>query len=138
MPLRVIKDEAEIAIMRKAGAITEAAYQATLSNLRHGMNNLDLISEVQYQLKKHGAQTDSFVTSFYNMGPNYPFACNREEMLLVPLEPRSLSHMIWAASMKATAMILAARSTLVSRTPNIAMSMHWSWVRKQECGTQGG
>lgn len=88
MPLRVIKDEDEIAIMRKAGAITEAAYQATLGNLRHGMNNLDLVSEVQYQLKKHGAQTDSFVTSFYNMGPNYPFAFhNREEMLLVPLEP---------------------------------------------------
>ncbi|MCB0061619.1 MAG: aminopeptidase P family protein [Caldilineaceae bacterium] len=88
MPLRVIKDEEEIAIMRKAGEITEAAYRATLPNLRHGMTNLDLISEVQYQLKKHGAQTDSFVTSFYNMGPHYPFAFhNREEMLLVPLEP---------------------------------------------------
>ena len=88
MPLRVIKDEEEIAIMRKAGAITEAAYQATLANLRHGMTNLDLITEVQYQLKKHGAKTESFVTSFYNMGPNYPFAFhNRDEMLLVPLEP---------------------------------------------------
>jgi Xaa-Pro aminopeptidase len=88
MPLRRIKEAAEIAIMRKAGEITEAAYAATVANLRHGMNNLDLISEVQYQLKKHGAQTDSFVTSFYNMGPNYPFAFhNREEMLLVPLEP---------------------------------------------------
>ena len=88
MPMRVIKEEEEIAIMRKAGEITEAAYHATLANLRHGMTNLDLITEVQYQLKKHGAQTESFVTSFYNMGPNYPFAFhNREEMLLVPLEP---------------------------------------------------
>jgi len=88
MPLRMIKDEAEIAILRKAGEITEAAYQATLANLRHGMNTLDLTTEVQYQLKKHGAQTESFVTSFYNMGPTYPFAFhNREEMLLVPLEP---------------------------------------------------
>ena len=88
MPLRRIKEEAEIAVMRQAGAITEAAYQATVAQLRHGMTNLDLISEVQYQLKKHGAQSDSFVTSFYNMGPNYPFAFhNREEMLLVPLEP---------------------------------------------------
>lgn len=88
MPLRVLKDEAEIAVMRKAGAITEAAYQATLRRLRHGMTNLDLITEVQYQLKKHGAKTESFVTSFYNMGKHYPFNFhNREEVLLTPLEP---------------------------------------------------
>ncbi|MEM7126513.1 MAG: Xaa-Pro peptidase family protein [Chloroflexota bacterium] len=88
MPLRVTKDEDEIAIMKKAGEITELAFAATLPKLRHGMTNLDLISEVQYQLKKHGAQTDSFVTSFYNMGPNYPFDFkNREEVLQVPLVP---------------------------------------------------
>jgi len=88
MPLRVFKDEDEIAIMRKAGVITEAAYQATLSQLRHGMTNLDLITEVQYQLKKQGAKTESFVTSFYNMGKHYPFAFhNRDEVLLIPLEP---------------------------------------------------
>ncbi len=88
MPLRQIKDEDEIAIMRKAGAITEAAFAATLPKLRHGMCNLDLITEVVYQLKMHGAKTDSFVTSFYNMGPNYPFNFhNREEVLLTPLEP---------------------------------------------------
>ena len=94
MPLRRIKDEDEIAIMRKAGAITEAAFAATLPKLRHGMSNLDLISEVQYQLKKHGAQTDSFVTSFYNMGPNYPFNFhNREEVLQIPLEaPVAISY----------------------------------------------
>ena len=88
MPLRLIKDEDEIAIMRQAGAITEAAYQATLPQLRHGMNTLDLITEVNYQLQKHGATTHSFVTSFYNMGRHYGFAFhNRDEMLLVPLEP---------------------------------------------------
>ncbi len=94
MPLRRIKDADEIAIMRKAGAITEAAYQATLPNLRHGMTNLDLITEVQYQLKKHGAKTESFVTSFYNMGRNYPFAFhNKDEVLLVPLDaPVSISY----------------------------------------------
>lgn len=88
MPLRVIKDEDEIAIMRQAGAITEAAYQATLGKLRHGMTNLDLISEVNYQLKKHGGLTHSFVTSFYNMGKNFPFAFhNSHEVLQIPLEP---------------------------------------------------
>ena len=94
MPLRRIKDADEIAIMRKAGEITEAAYQATLPNLRHGMTNLDLITEVQYQLKKHGAKTESVVTSFYNMGRNYPFAFhNKDEVLLVPLDaPVSISY----------------------------------------------
>lgn len=99
MPLRRIKDADEIAIMRKAGAITEAAYKATLPNLRHGMTNLDLITEVQYQLKKHGAKTESFVTSFYNMGRNYPFAFhNKDEVLLVPLDaPVSISYDFGAA-----------------------------------------
>ncbi len=88
MPLRVIKDEAEIAVMKKAGQITEAAYQASLGQLRHGMTNLDLITEVNYQIKKQGGFTNSFVTGFYNMGKNYPFDFhNREEVLLVPLEP---------------------------------------------------
>ncbi len=87
-PLRRIKDAAEIAVLRQAGRITEAAYAATLARLRHGMTNLDLISEVNYQLRLHGATTHSFVTSFYNMGVNYPFAFhNREETLHLPLNP---------------------------------------------------
>jgi Xaa-Pro dipeptidase len=87
-PLRAIKDEDEIGIMRQAGAITEAAYQATLGRLRHGMTTLDLIAEVDYQLKRHGATAPSFVTSFYNMGPQLPFDFhNREQVRLLPLEP---------------------------------------------------
>jgi Xaa-Pro aminopeptidase len=87
-PLRRIKDEDEIAVMRKAGEITEAAYAATLSQLKHGMTNLDLITEVNYQLRKHGSRAPSFVTAFYNMGRNYPFDfTNREEVLQIPLEP---------------------------------------------------
>ncbi|MCB0136069.1 MAG: aminopeptidase P family N-terminal domain-containing protein, partial [Caldilineaceae bacterium] len=92
-PIRRIKEEDEIAIMRKAGEITEAAYLATLQQLKHGMSNLDLITEVNYQLRKHGSRTHSFVTSFYNMGAAYPFDfTNREEVLQVPLEaPVSVS-----------------------------------------------
>lgn len=87
-PLRCIKDAEELELLRRAGEITEAAYEATLSRLRHGMTNLDLITEVNYQLRKHGAKTHSFVTAFYNMGPHYPFDfTNRDEVLLIPLEP---------------------------------------------------
>ena len=88
LPLRRIKGEDELAIMRKAGEITEAAYAATLPKLRHGMTNLDLITEVNYQLRLHGGKTHSFVTAFYNMGRSFPFDFhNRDEVLLIPLEP---------------------------------------------------
>jgi len=92
-PLRLIKDEDELAIMRTAGEITEAAYRHTLPKLRHGMTTLDLITEVNYQLKRHGSVAPSFVTSFYNMGVNHPFDFhNREETLLLPLDaPVSIS-----------------------------------------------
>jgi len=92
-PLRRIKDEDELAILRKAGEITEAAYLATLRQLKHGMTNLDLISEVNYQLRKHGSRTHSFATAFYNMGRAYPFDfSNREEVLQIPLKaPVSVS-----------------------------------------------
>jgi Xaa-Pro aminopeptidase len=87
-PLRRIKDEDELAILREAGEVTEKAYAATLPKLKFGMTTLDLITEVNYQLRKHGATSDSFVTAFYNMGKNFPFDFhNRDEVLLIPLEP---------------------------------------------------
>jgi Xaa-Pro dipeptidase len=92
-PLRLIKDADELAIMRQAGVITEAALRDTLPKLRHGMTTLDLSSEVDYQLKRHGSTAPSFVTSFYNMGVNHPFDFhNRAATLLLPLDaPVSIS-----------------------------------------------
>ena len=87
-PLRRIKDADEIAMLRKAGEITEAAYADTLARLRHGMTTLDLITEINYHLQTNGARTNSFVTSFYNMGRNFPFDfTNRADVLRIPLEP---------------------------------------------------
>lgn len=87
-PLRRIKDADEIAILREAGAITEAAYQDTLSRIHFGMTTLDMITEVNYQMKRHGALCDSFATAFYNMGAgiSYDFH-NRDEVMMIPLEP---------------------------------------------------
>lgn len=92
-PLRAVKDADELATMRKAGEITEAAYRDTLARARPGMTTLDLITETNYQLKRHGSTAPSFVTSFYNMGAAFPFAFhNRDEVLLLPLDaPVSIS-----------------------------------------------
>lgn len=87
-PLRLIKDADELAILRKAGEITEAAYIATRDKLRYGMTTLDLITEVNFQLKRAGSYAPSFQTAFYNMGRNFPFNFqNKEEVMLLPLEP---------------------------------------------------
>ena len=93
-PLRRVKDQGEIEILRAAGAITEAAFASTLPRLRHGMTNLDLITEVNYQLRKHGARTHSFVTSFYNVGKAHRLDfTDREEQMQVPLlAPVSVSY----------------------------------------------
>lgn len=71
-PQRMIKSEAEIAVMRRAGEITEAAFADVLKQLKHGMTELDLMTEVDYQMRRHGSLGPSFTTSFYNSGPNHP------------------------------------------------------------------
>lgn len=70
--LRVIKSEEDIVMMRNAGAVTEAAFTDVLKQLKHGMTELEVVSEVDYQLRKHGSLGPSFTTSLYNSGPNHP------------------------------------------------------------------
>lgn len=78
-PLRRIKSEEEIDVMRRAGAVTEAAFESVLKQLKHGMTELEVISEVDLQLRRHGALGPSFVTSMYNSGPNYPLIFGKRE-----------------------------------------------------------
>ncbi len=77
--LRVIKSEAEIETMRQAGAITEVAFAAVCQQLKHGMTELEIVSEVDYQLRKHGSLGPSFTTSLYNSGPNHPLLFGQRE-----------------------------------------------------------
>jgi Xaa-Pro dipeptidase len=79
-PLRAIKSEEEIDIMRRAGAITETAFAEVLKTLKHGMTELDIVSEVDYQLRKHGALGPSFTTTLYNSGPNHPLVFGQPEV----------------------------------------------------------
>ena len=72
-PMRVIKTEADIALMREAGRITEAAFADTLKALRLGMTELEIVEEVNYQLRKHGSLGPIFSRHrFYNSGPDHP------------------------------------------------------------------
>jgi Xaa-Pro aminopeptidase len=69
-PQRVIKDAEEIEKLRRAGAITEAAFAATVKQMKIGMTELDVLSEIDHQMKAHGSLGPSFTTSMYNTGPN--------------------------------------------------------------------
>ncbi len=77
--MRVIKSEAEIALMRQAGAITEAAYVTVCEKLQHGMTELDVVTEVDYQLRAHGSLGPSFTTSLYCSGPDHPLLFGQRE-----------------------------------------------------------
>lgn len=86
--LRNIKSAAEIEIMRRAGAITEAAFADVVAQLKHGMTELDIVSEVDFQLRRHGALGPSFTTSLYNSGPHHPLLFGqRQETWQRTLEP---------------------------------------------------
>ena len=78
-PLRTIKTDEEIAVMRRAGEITEAAFADVVASLKTGMTELDIISEVDYQLRRHGSLGPSFTTSLYNSGPNHPLLFGKRE-----------------------------------------------------------
>ena len=87
-PLRRIKSDEEVEVMRRAGEVTETAFAAVLKQLKHGMTELEVMSEVDFQLRRHGALGPSFVTSMYNSGPNYSLIFGkREEKWLRRLEP---------------------------------------------------
>jgi Xaa-Pro aminopeptidase len=70
--LRTVKSPEEIELMRQAGRITEAAFADVLPKLKFGMTELDVIAEVDYQMKRHGSLGATFTTSLYNSGPNHP------------------------------------------------------------------
>jgi Xaa-Pro dipeptidase len=78
-PLRAIKSEDEIALMRRAGEITEAAFADVRAQLKHGMTELDIIAEVDHQLRRHGALGPSFTTSLYDVGPNHELIFGQRE-----------------------------------------------------------
>lgn len=67
--LRVVKDADEIETLREAGRITETAFTEVVKQLKVGMTEIDVVAEVDYQMKKQGSLGPSFTTSLYNTGP---------------------------------------------------------------------
>jgi len=70
--LQSIKDEEALARMKRAAAIADATHPAVLKRLQVGMTVADLTLEVDYQLRKHGAEDNSFSTGIVFTRPDGP------------------------------------------------------------------
>ena len=68
--LRSIKDQEEIACMRKAVAIAEAALEATLPMIKIGVTEKDIASELFLQLLRQGSDTTLPFSPIISSGPN--------------------------------------------------------------------
>jgi Xaa-Pro dipeptidase len=65
---RMIKEPAEIELMRRAAGIADQAFAAVVAKLKPGMTDLDVATEVDYQLQLNGADFTSFPTGLIFSG----------------------------------------------------------------------
>ena len=66
--VRAVKDPDELALMQRAAEITDLAMGATLKQMKIGMTERDVAVEVQYQIKRHGGDGDSFYPGIICVG----------------------------------------------------------------------
>ena len=68
--LRLRKDKAEVAAMRQAVKIAQDALEATLPQIKIGMTEKEIASELVMQLLKHGSDSEFPFTPIVSAGPN--------------------------------------------------------------------
>ncbi|MGB8214797.1 MAG: Xaa-Pro peptidase family protein [Anaerolineales bacterium] len=68
--LRVCKDADEIAVMRKAVQVAQAALKATLPSIRVGVTEKEIAAELVVQLLRHGSQSEMPFAPIVSSGPN--------------------------------------------------------------------
>lgn len=72
VPMRMIKDADEIAIMQKAGEITDEVYGEVLKFLKVGVIEYDVAHEINYQFAKRGVEYSSFMPGVRFTKPGIP------------------------------------------------------------------
>jgi Xaa-Pro aminopeptidase len=60
--LRAVKDEEEVARIRGAGRITVEVFEKVLGSVKPGVAECDLVAEIEYQMRKKGAEGAAFET----------------------------------------------------------------------------
>ncbi len=85
-PLRSIKEEAELELMRRAGRICGAAFEQALARLHLGVTAWDVECEIDHQLGRMGADFNSFPTNvlFTNPAKDPELSLRKAERHLEP------------------------------------------------------
>jgi Xaa-Pro aminopeptidase len=60
--LRATKEEAELALMRKAAVLASRVVESAIGLLKPGVQELDIAAEIEYQMRKAGASAAAFPT----------------------------------------------------------------------------
>lgn len=60
--LRAVKDFTELAAMREAAALISRVFRGALKRIKPGISELDLAAEIEYSIKRKGAEGPSFET----------------------------------------------------------------------------
>src|SRR5207245_2124334 len=58
--MRLIKDDGELAVMRRAAAISVAAHERAMRATRPGRNEYEIEAELLYEFRRHGAQYPAY------------------------------------------------------------------------------
>ncbi|MGZ8201772.1 MAG: aminopeptidase P N-terminal domain-containing protein, partial [Burkholderiales bacterium] len=58
--MRVVKDEAELEIMRRAARISSAAHRRAMQAARPGVGEFSIEAELLYEFRRHGAQAPAY------------------------------------------------------------------------------
>lgn len=67
--MRILKDDAELAIMRKAIRNAEDAFRATCASIEPGQSEIEVAARLEFEMKRRGASEPSFST-ISAVGPN--------------------------------------------------------------------
>lgn len=60
--LRMIKDEAELTVMREAAELADRTFEHVLTTLKPGVTELEVALEIEFYMRRHGASGVSFDT----------------------------------------------------------------------------
>jgi Xaa-Pro aminopeptidase len=60
--MRMVKDETELTLLRKAGHVADQAFRAAVPQVRSGVTENDVAATLEFEMRKAGAQGTSFAT----------------------------------------------------------------------------
>jgi Xaa-Pro dipeptidase len=94
--LRIRKDAEEVAAMREAVRVAQAALEATIPSIKVGVTEKEIAAELVVQLLRHGSQSDMPFAPIVSSGPNSanPHAVPSDRSL----QPADLLVVDWGAT----------------------------------------